>query len=92
MKGILKALYDAFYNPIPEMELKQEVEVCHQQLIKTLNKASRRLVLQIIDAKDHITEGISIDSFMAGFTLAWQLGSEISDYLQHSEHGVDYER
>lgn len=36
MKGILKALYDAFYNPIPETELKQEVEVCHQQLIETL--------------------------------------------------------
>lgn len=92
MKGILKALYDAFYNPIPEMELKQEVEVCHQQLIKTLDKASRRLVLQIIDAKDHITEDISIDSFIAGFTLAWQLGNEISDYLQCGEHGVDYER
>lgn len=87
MKGILKALYDAFYNPISEMELKQEVEVCHQRLIKTLDKASRRLVLQIIDAKDRITGDISVDSFIAGFTLAWQLGNEINDYLQRSEHG-----
>ena len=92
MKGILKALYDAFYTPIPETELKQEIEACHQQLIETLDKPSRRLVLQIIDAKDHITGDISVDSFIAGFTLAWQLGNEINDYLQRSEHGVDYER
>ncbi len=92
MKGILKALYDAFYNPLPEPDLKQEIEVCHQQLIETLDKASRRLVLQIIDAKDHITEDISIDSFIAGFTLAWQLGNEINDYLRCSERGLDYER
>jgi len=91
VKGILKALYNTFYNPVPETDLKQKVETCHQQLIETLDKPSRRLVLQIIDAKDHITEDISIDSFIAGFTLAWQLVSEINDYQQCSRLGVDYE-
>ena len=78
MNETLKALYDAFYEPLPETELKQEISTCHQQLIEALDKPNRRLVLQIIDAKDQITEDISIDSFICGFKLAWQLGNEIS--------------
>jgi len=91
MKELLKALYDMFYKPFPEAELKQEVENCHRRLIETLDKPSRRLVLQIIDAKDHITEDISIDSFISGFILAWQLGNEISVYRQHTGFGADDE-
>lgn len=80
MEGILKALYDAFYDHLPVTELKQEIEACHKQLIETLDKPSRRLVLQIIDAKDHITEDTSIDSFISGFILACQLCVEISEH------------
>ena len=92
MNGMLKALYYAFYNPIPDTELKKEVEDCHQLLIETLDKPSRRLVLRVIDAKDHITEDISIDSFIAGFTLAWQMCNEVSDYRQCNRLWVDNER
>ena len=80
MNELLKALYDNFYEPLPEIELKKEIEDCHQQLIEVLNKPERRLVLQIIDNKDQIAEDRSIDSFIAGFWLAWQLGSELSRY------------
>ena len=56
---LLKELYDCFYMP-PELPTqKQEVEECHQALIETLEKWERRLVLQIIDAKDRIVEDIS---------------------------------
>lgn len=77
---LLKALYDCFYTP-PDLAVpKQEVEQCHQALIEVLGKPERRLVLQIIDAKDRIAEDISIDSFISGFELAWQLSAELNHY------------
>lgn len=30
MNEQLKALYEHFYDPLPETELKQEIENCHQ--------------------------------------------------------------
>ena len=69
MNEQLKALYDCFYEPLPAVRLKQEIEDCHQALITALEKPERRLVLQIIDAKDQIAEDRSIDSFIAGFSL-----------------------
>ena len=45
-----------------------------------LEKPERRLVLQIIDAKDQIAENRSIDSFIAGFRLAWRLNNELNMY------------
>ena len=80
MNEQLKALYDSFYEPLPETELKKEIEDCHQKLIGALDKPERRLVLQIIDDKDQIAENRSIDSFIAGFRLAWRLGNELEVY------------
>ena len=59
---------------------KQEIDECHQALSKVLGKLERRLVLQIIDAKDRIAEETSIDSFIAGFELAWKLSMELNYY------------
>ena len=80
MNKLLKDLYDCFYIP-PELSAqKQEVEECHQTLINVLDKPERRLVLQIIDAKDRIKEDTSIDSFISGFELAWLLSTELNQY------------
>lgn len=77
---LLKELYDCFYIP-PELPAqKQEIEECHQALIEVSEKPERRLVLQIIDAKDRIVEDTSIDSFISGFELAWQLPMELNNY------------
>ena len=77
---LLKDLYDCFYTP-PELPTqKQEIEECHQALSEVLGKPERRLVLQIIDAKDRIAEDTSIDSFIAGFELAWKLSIELNHY------------
>ena len=77
---LLKALYDCFYTPPELTPPKQEVEECHQALIEVLGKTERRLVLRIIDAKDRIAEDTSIDSFIAGFELAWKLSIELNHY------------
>ncbi len=77
---LLEALYDCFYT-VPEFsEQRQEIKESHQALIEVLDKPERRLVLQIIDAKDRIAEDISIDSFISGFRLAWQLSIEVNNY------------
>lgn len=83
MNELLKALYDNFYEPLPETKLKKEIEDCHQQLIEALDKPERRLVLQIIDDKDQIAENRAIDSFIAGFKLAWKLNEELQGYELH---------
>ena len=80
MNKLLKALYDSFYEPLPMEKFKQGVEDCRRQLIERLEKPERRLVLQIIDTKDRIAEDTSLDSFVSGFELAWQLSNELNQY------------
>ena len=80
MNEMLKALYDSFYEKLPATQLKTEIERCHQELIDKLDKPERKLVLQIIDCKDQIAEDLSIDSFIAGFRLAWKLDQELNMY------------
>ena len=55
------------------------MEECHKALIAALEKPERRLVLRIIDAQDSIREQTSLDSFMAGFELAWRLSIELQN-------------
>ena len=80
MNKLLKDLYDCFYTPPELTPPKQEVEECHQALIEVLGKTERRLVLQIIDAKDRIAEDTSLDSFISGFRLAWRMSAELNHY------------
>ena len=77
---LLKDLYDCFYTP-PEFPVqKQEIDESHRTLSEALGKPERRLVLQIIDAKDRIAEDTSVDSFIVGFELAWRLSAELNHY------------
>lgn len=80
MKTRLKDLYNCFYTPPEFSEQKKEVEECHQALIQVLEKPERRLVLRIIDAQSLMAEERSIDSFISGFELAWQLSMELNQY------------
>ena len=80
MKTLLKDLYDCFYTP-PELPAqKKEIEECHQALIEVLEKPERRLVLQIIDAQNLMIEQRSVDSFICGFRLAWELAYELNHF------------
>ena len=80
MNNLLKNLYDCFYTPPEFSEQKREVVECHQALIKALEKPERRLVLRIMDAQSLMAEKRSIDSFISGFELAWQLSMELNQY------------
>ena len=76
---LLKGLYDCFYTPPELSEQENEVEECHKALIAALEKPERKLVLRIIDAQDSIIELTSLDSFIAGFELAWRLSIELQN-------------
>ena len=76
---LLKGLYDCFYTPPELSEQENEVEACHKALIEALAKPERKLVLRIIDAQNLIIEQTSLDSFTAGFELAWRLSIELQN-------------
>ena len=76
-RKLLRALYDCFYTRPRFDEQENEVEECHKALIEVLAKPERKLVLRIIDAQDSIIEQTSLDSFTAGFELAWRLSIEL---------------
>ena len=77
MNSILTELYLLFHVPSKNMALEQRVEDNHKQLREALEKPERRLVLEIIDAKDQMAETASIESFAAGFELACRLCNEL---------------
>lgn len=85
MNNVLYYFYNKFYTPLPLAEYEQEVETCHHQLIERLEKPERKLVLRIIDTQNHIIEERSLDSFLCGFRLAWELANELNHY-QESRH------
>lgn len=80
MNDTLNQLYNKFYTPLSMAECEQEIEDCHRQLIGRLEKPERKLVLQIMDAQNLITEERSLDSFLCGFKLAWELAYELNHF------------
>lgn len=83
MNEILTALYNSFYTPPQSADTRTEIETIHRQLILKLDKPERRLVLRLIDAKDHLAEEMSMDSFVCGFRLAWRLANELNSYPEN---------
>ena len=94
MNDTLKQLYNRFYTPLPMTEAEQEIEDCHKQLIERLEKPERKLVLRIMDAQSLITEERSVDSFLCGFKLAWELAYELNRFEtdRHPFHAEEAER
>lgn len=80
MTPLLETLYDRFYVPDKSDENQEVAETCHKHLIETLSREERKIVLQLIDAKDHAAERQSIDSFVLGFQIAWMLSMELEQY------------
>ena len=80
MNDTLKQLYNRFYRQLPMTDTEQEIEDCKKQLIERLEKPERKLVLRIIDAQNLIAEQRSVDSFICGFRLAWEMANELNHF------------
>lgn len=87
-RKLLRALYDCFYTRPRFDEQENEVKKCHKALIEALAKPERKLVLRIIDAQDYIKTETSLDSFIAGFELAWRLSAELHN--DENERSASY--
>ena len=48
-----------------------------------LEKPERKLVLRIIDTQNHIIEERSLDSFLCGLRLAWELADEMHRFEEN---------
>ncbi|WP_349947433.1 DUF6809 family protein [Lacrimispora sp. BS-2] len=73
-------LYDQYNRFVPDAEIQRQIEECHQQLIRSLEKPERKLILRIIDSKDLISGFCAKESFACGFWLAWRLLSQLRSY------------
>lgn len=80
MDETMKALHDSFYTPLEMSELKQAAEANHDLLRDKLPVAERKLVLRIVDDLNMIATDLSMDSFICGFKLAWQMANELNNY------------
>lgn len=79
MNETLKALYDRFYTKPELPALNESVEANHRLLTERLAAAEKKLVLRIIDDETAITSALSLDAFLCGFKLAWQLSNELNN-------------
>lgn len=79
MSKTLKALYDRFYKKPELPALNDSAEANHRLLIERLDKPERKLVLRIIDDETAIANALSLDAFLCGFKLAWQLSNELNN-------------
>lgn len=80
MNNILIAFYDHFYRMPEGTPQETRIKANHQLLRQRLSKRNRKLVLRIIDDKDLICSDVSLDSFICGFQLAWQISNQIQNY------------
>ena len=87
-RKLLRALYDCFYARPRFDEQENEVKKCHKALIEVLAKPERKLVLRIIGAQDYIKAETSVDSFIAGFELAWRFSAELHN--DENERSASY--
>lgn len=72
--------YTTDFTPSSHDRDRQEIEQYHRLLIERLDKPERKMVLRIIDAGDRIANELSLDSFICGFLLAWEMTSELNHY------------
>lgn len=80
MQNQLDELYDQYNRFVPDAEIQRQIEKCHQQLIRSLEKPERKLILRVIDSKNLISGFRAKESFACGFWLAWRLLSQLRSY------------
>lgn len=79
MDKILESIYDQFYEKPELVALQASVEAHHNLLRERLAKPERKLALRIIDDETAIAGALSLDAFLSGFRLAWQLSNELNN-------------
>ena len=77
MYNYMRALEDRF-TPKPNHKQRQELEAKRQKVSILLDKQGRKKLLRLVDAHTMAQEEMALDSFIAGFRLAWGIATELS--------------
>ena len=77
MYDYMKALEDRFAPPPMNGEQRQELEAKRQAVSALLDKQGRKKLLRLVDAHTAAQEETALNSFIAGFRLAWGIAMEL---------------
>ena len=77
MYDYMKALKDRFVSPPTNGKQCQELESKRQAVGALLDKQGRKKLLRLVDAHTAAQEEAALNSFIAGFRLAWGIAMEL---------------
>lgn len=87
MYDYMRALEDRFNSKAKADPQRQELEARRQQVAALLDKEGRKKLLRLVDAHTAAQEETALDSFIAGFRLAWGIAMELA-----SDGSYSYQR
>ena len=86
MYDYMRALEDRF-NSKQSYEQRQQLEAKRQEVAALLDKQGRKKLLRLVDAHTMVQEEMALESFVAGFRLAWGIAMELG-----ADGSYSYER
>lgn len=92
MYEYMKALYLRFFREPECNELRQEIYETQQELRARLGREDRRILLRLTDGLSLLREETALESFVAGFQLAWGMVRELEDRGLYSFDQEESER
>lgn len=92
MYDYMRALEDRF-APKPNHKRCQELETKRQEVAALLDKQGKKKLLRLVDAHTMAQEEMALESFVAGFCLAWgitmELGADGSYSYERGQEEID---
>ena len=77
MHDYMRALQQRFFRkPLCE-DLRRTVEDTCGEFLKRMSDEDKRKLLLIVDSMDAIRDEVSLESFIAGFKMAWGISREL---------------
>ena len=86
MYNYMRALEDRF-APRPNRKQRRKLEAKRQEVSALLDKEGKKKLLRLVDAHTMAQEEIALNSFVAGFRLAWGIAMELE-----ADGSYSYER
>ena len=79
MYEYMKALYLRFFREPDCAELRQEIREARQELRARLGREDKRTLLRLTDGLSLLREETALESFAAGFQLAWGMARDLEE-------------
>ena len=77
MHDYMQALQQRFFRAPRCEDLRMTVEDTCGEFLKRMSDEDKRKLLLIVDSMDAIRDEVSLESFIAGFKLAWGISREL---------------